>query len=395
MDTALHFSVLLAAVICGWLLGRLSRKPPQATATQQSAQYYRGLAFLLSEQPSAAVNTVIDELPVDEETLPTHLALANLMRSKGELESATRIHQNLLSRPTLSKEKLHQVHLELAKDYISAGLLDRAERLLRDLAEESSSFHLEALERLQHIYQSEREWDRAVAVALQRLPRRGWLRKARSADDNGDKAIERALSHYYCEIAEVAIAQADFREARRILQKARRHCADNPRAILLTARLALTQGDARYALRLLHDLATEQAAFAAEILPLYREAFATLADRRSYITALRPIAEQSTSTTLILEVARVIEEEEGKVRAAAFLARQAEARPTLRLLAALTACQSGDASPLLAETISKIQQERPVYRCRRCGFSGRKLHWLCPSCEQWGTIAPIRGTLGD
>lgn len=395
MDTALHFSVLLAAVICGWLLGRLSRKPPQTTSTRESAQYYRGLAFLLSEQPSAAVNTVIDELPVDEETLPTHLALANLMRSKGELESATRIHQNLLSRPTLSKEKLHQVHLELAKDYISAGLLDRAERLLRDLAEESSSFHLEALERLQHIYQSEREWDRAVAVALQRLPRRGWLRKARSADDNGDNAIERALSHYYCEIAEVAIAQADFREARRILQKARRHCADNPRAILLTARLAFTQGDARYALRLLHDLATEQAAFAAEILPLYREAFATLADRRSYITALRPIAEQSTSTTLILEVARVIEEEEGKVRAAAFLARQAEARPTLRLLAALTACQSGDASPLLAETISKIQQERPVYRCRRCGFSGRKLHWLCPSCEQWGTIAPIRGTLGD
>lgn len=395
MDTALHFTVLLAAVVCGWLLGRLSRKTVKEPQRRESAHYYRGLAFLLSEQPSAAVNTVIEELPVDEETLPTHLALANLMRNKGELESATRIHQNLLSRPTLAREKLHQVHLELAKDYISAGLLDRAERLLRDLADESSSYRLEALERLQHIYQSEREWERAVAVALQRLPRKGWLRKARGGSDGGDESVERALSHYYCELAEAAIVQADFREARRILAKARRHSADNPRAVLLTAKLALGQGDPNHALRLLHELAVEQAPFAAEIMPLYRDAFAKVADRRAYINALKPIAEQSSSTALILEVARAIEDEEGRPQAAAFLASQANARPTLSLLAGLTRYQSQDSLPVVASTIEKIQHERPVYRCRHCGFSGRKLHWLCPSCEQWGTIAPIRGTLGD
>ena len=395
MDTALHFSVLLAAVVCGWLLGRLSKKTVKAAPRRERAHYYRGLAFLLSEQPSAAVNTVIEELPVDEETLPTHLALANLMRSKGELESATRIHQNLLSRPTLAREKLHQVHLELAKDYISAGLLDRAERLLRDLADESASYRLEALERLQHIYQSEREWDRAVAVALQRLPRRGWLRKARSSNNNGEENIERSLSHYYCEQAEAAIAQAEFREARRILHKARRHSSDNPRAILLTAQLALTQGDPNYALRLLHELALEQGPYAAEILPLYREAFAKVADRRAYINALQPIAEQSTSTALILEVARALEEEKGRQAAADFLARQCESRPTLGLLVGLTRYQPQGNPSVLANTIENIQRERPVYRCRHCGFSGRKLHWLCPSCEQWGTIAPIRGTLGD
>jgi lipopolysaccharide biosynthesis regulator YciM len=38
-----------------------------------------------------------------------------------------------------------------------------------------------------------------------------------------------------------------------------------------------------------------------------------------------------------------------------------------------------------------ILANRPVYRCVSCGFSGRQLHWLCPSCKQWETVRPIQG----
>jgi lipopolysaccharide biosynthesis regulator YciM len=62
-----------------------------------------------------------------------------VLRRRGEVERAIRIHENLLARPDLPQAQVHMAHLELARDYISAGLLDRAEKLLLDLVEESPS----------------------------------------------------------------------------------------------------------------------------------------------------------------------------------------------------------------------------------------------------------------
>lgn len=388
----LPYLFLLLAVIAGWLLGRFSRSEAADTPKNDEDAYYRGLRFLLSEQPGTAVDQFIEAIPVNEDSLPTHLSLANLMRSKGELEAATRIHQNLLSRPALSQDKLHQVHLELAKDYISAGLLDRAERLLRDLVEESESWSWEALEHLQLIYQAERDWQRAAAVARRRLPRPGWLLKARF--DEHQQAVATALSHYHCELAEQALSSGRESEARKELQSARQMDKDNVRACLMMARLSL-RDQPQYSLNLLHRLAESQPAYAVEVLPIFRDAFLRLSDTAGYITALRQLAEVSGSATLHIEVARLLEESCGQPEARAYLLRAAGVRPNLAVLAALAHEDSAESAQVVAAGLRGVLKESPQYRCRRCGFSGRKLHWLCPSCEQWGTIAPIRGTQGD
>ena len=44
---------------------------------------------------------------------------------------------------------------------------------------------------------------------------------------------------------------------------------------------------------------------------------------------------------------------------------------------------------------TKLLENEPVYRCRSCGFSGRSLHWQCPSCKQWNTVKPIHGVVGE
>nr|WP_246864518.1 lipopolysaccharide assembly protein LapB [Spongiibacter thalassae] len=393
MDSGLlPYLFLLLAVIIGWLLGRYSRSEKPDQVDQEEASYYRGLRFLLSEQPGTAVDQFIDAIPVSEDSLPTHLSLANLMRSKGELEAATRIHQNLLSRPTLPQDKLHQVHLELAKDYISAGLLDRAERLLRDLAEESESWAKEALEQLQHIYQAERDWLRAVAVARRRLPKPGWLLKAKF--DEAQQAVATALSHYHCELAEQALSNGRESEARKELQHARQMDKDNVRACLMMARLSLRE-QPQYSLNLLHRLAESQSAYAAEVLPIFREAFLRMSDADAYQVALQQLANVTGSAALHIEVARLLRESSGDAEARRYLLEAARQRPNLGILTALLASEGSESSEVLAPALKLILKETPQYRCRRCGFSGRKLHWLCPSCEQWGTIAPIRGTQGD
>lgn len=391
MEQLLPYSLLLAAIGCGWLLGRRSLKGGAGAESAADDSYYRGLRFLLSEQPSNGVDEFIQAVPVNEHSLNTHLSLAQLMRSKGELEAATRIHQNLLARPSLSRDSLHQVLLELARDYISAGLHDRAERLLRDLAGESSAQESEALRYLQQIYQAEKDWGKAAAVAKRRIPKRSWLRKARAEQDGG--AISCALSHYYCEMAEQHLSEANEAAARRCLQKARQSDGNNVRVVLMLASLSL-RDQPEYSLNLLHRIAESQPAFVPEVLPLFREAFMRLPEAASYLAALRPLASATDSSAVHIEVAEQMDDHE---LACGYLREVLNKRATLKLmLAALSRQLYADvhARPLV-QSLQALCAEQPSYCCRHCGFSGRKLHWLCPSCEQWGTIAPIRGIQGD
>lgn len=393
----LQFLLFLLAVSAGWLAGYYFRPRGESKKRDTSSSYYKGLNYLLSEQADAAVMTVINDLPVNVETLPTHLALGNLMRSKGEVDGAIRIHQNLLSRPSLAREKLHQVHLELARDYISAGVLDRAERLLKDVVDESEALRGEALEHLQHIYQSEREWDHAIAVALRRLPPRSWLKKT-SAATPVYRRIECALSHFYCEKAQQLLAEHNLKGASAALQSARQYDRDNVRAYMLAASIALKQHKPQLVLELLHTVIDRQSVFSSEILPQFREAFADFGGQDAYLDALLRIVKSAQSSAFIIEVVELLEARGEKDEALGYLLDATRERPTLGLVSKILASPHAGEEPSLAlmkELVSTLRSERPSYRCRQCGFSGRKLHWLCPSCEQWGTITPIRGIQGD
>ncbi|CAA0078228.1 Lipopolysaccharide assembly protein B [Zhongshania aliphaticivorans] len=396
-EEIVQFFIILVAVASGWLLGYWYRPKQKGSVTDDTASsYYKGLNYLLSEQAGAAVMTVINELPVNIETLPTHLALGNLMRSKGEVEGAIRIHQNLLSRPSLPKDKLYQVHLELARDYISAGLFDRAERLLRDVVDESTLYRSEALTHLQNIYQSEKDWDQAIAVARLRLPQKHWLKKQAVATA-ADRAVECSLSHYYCEKAQRLVYSRDFKLASKELQDARYFDNQNVRSLLLSAHIAIQEKKPQLALDLLQSILENQPAYASEVLPLFREAFTHLGNRTQYLHALRRIVEKVNCTAFIIECADVIAECDGSEAAERYLHEASMQRPTTGLLAAVLERSPNELSStvLTQQFLQQLKAERPSYRCRHCGFSGQKLHWLCPSCEQWGTIAPIRGIQGD
>src|SRR5690625_4444311 len=152
------------------------------------------------------MNALLSTLDLTPQLLRSHLAQGNLQRRKGEITKATKIHQNLLARPSLTTLQLHGAQLELARDFIKAGLLDRAEGLLQELVEANSQYKSEALEHLVEIYQDEREWAKASHVANQLSHRRF----GKSAHGRG-----RARAHFCCELAEQALEKKDVINARR------------------------------------------------------------------------------------------------------------------------------------------------------------------------------------
>lgn len=401
MVDLLVFLLLFAAVGCGWLLGRRGVGASPPAGARLPSQYYRGLNYLLDGRPDGAIDHFISALEVNSETLETHIALGNVLRRRGEVDRAIRIHQNLLARPNLPTGQRHIAHLELARDYISAGLLDRAETLLLQLVEESEEQSGVSRQHLVEIYRSQRDWRPAIEQAKALLRPRGLLRQV--APEPGVLAgqpISVQLAHFYCELAEEAEGAGKDDEARRLLGRALRIDRDCVRASLQLGRLEVAGLRHEAAIDALTRVEAQDADFLPEAIPMLRVAYQALGRDVDLAAYLRGCLERHPSTPLVLAVAEDIEASAGREAARDFLSERLAETPSLRGLQRLIRLQDGDEMTsgvtdpdpryMLSLLLGRLIEQRPVFRCNHCGFSAKHLLWFCPGCKYWGTFRTIR-----
>ncbi|MDA8364046.1 MAG: lipopolysaccharide assembly protein LapB [Gammaproteobacteria bacterium] len=377
--------LLPLAAASGWLAARLDQKRhPGRTAKELPSAYFKGLNFLLNEQPDKAIEVFIQMLEVDSDTVETHLALGNLFRRRGEVERAIRIHQNLIARPTLDKHQRSLALLELGQDYLKAGLFDRAENLFLELAE--IRLHTEqALRFLVHIYQQEKEWDQAIAVSR---------RLARASGRSQDEVI----AQFYCELAEQAFAEGNPTLARRLVGEAfgaDRNCV---RASILLGRLEVDAGRHREALKAWKRIEEQDPVYLGEVASLIAASYQAVNDEAGLYDYFGGLLRRHGGIALMLALADVIRSREG-VRAAeefvtGWLRRQPSVQGLHRLLdlnlVAADASAQADLN-LLQGVIGQLLEQQQGYLCQECGFRGKALHWQCPGCHRWNTVKPIPG----
>lgn len=406
MDDLLVFFLLFVAIACGWWLGRRGASTAVSATGSLPSQYYRGLNYLLDGRPDGAIDHFISALEVNSETLETHIALGNVLRRRGEVDRAIRIHENLLARPDLPEGQRHIAHLELARDYISAGLLDRAEKLFLDLVEESDEQRDTARQHLVELYRSQSDWRQAIAQAQALLPRRPLLRPQVAADQPGStQPVAVQLAHFYCELAVQQSERDANQDARELLKQALATDRGCVRASLQLARLEGLEGNHRAAIRVLESVRDQDADFLPEAIPILRECYRALGEEQALAAYLAACLDDHPSTPLVLAVADDIERDRGAEAARQFLAQRLAEVPSLRGLQklirlppadAVTAGQAGsdwaDSLSMLGMLLDRLIEERPVYRCNHCGFSAKARLWFCPGCKYWGTYRTIRTT---
>src|SRR6184192_4719539 len=95
----LALTVLFFAL--GWVAARIDIKHLLRESRALPRSYFKGLNFLLNEQPDKAIEAFIEVVKVDPETVELHFALGSLFRRRGEYDRAIRMHQNLLERAHL------------------------------------------------------------------------------------------------------------------------------------------------------------------------------------------------------------------------------------------------------------------------------------------------------
>lgn len=400
MNDVLVFVLLFAAIGIGWWLGRRSVVAPGADLP---GQYYTGLNYLLDGRPDGAVDAFIDALEVNSDTLETHIALGNLLRKRGEVDRAIRIHQNLLARPSLPRPQIHQAHLELARDYISAGLFDRAERLLLDLVKDSPEQRRASRRHLLEIFQSQREWTQAVEVATALLPRKSLLGSSSAAPRGASRQpVAVALAHYHSELAAEMMEQGSLQDARKQLQQALHHDRRCVRASLMLGELECQAGHFKAAIKALRKVQQQDPDYISETLPALHDAYSQLGDTGPLRQYLQECLQSSPATPLLLAVVDDIRSTSGDASALDFLSAQLAKNPSLSGLSRLIELQGAaiegpvrENLGLLEKLVGRLLAERPSYRCGHCGFAGRQLHWFCPGCKHWGTVKSIRGNRVD
>ena len=393
MSNPLLYVLFLAAIAIGWWLGRRSRKHAGGKDQHKlSRNYFQGLNYLLNEQPDRAISAFIQALEVNSDTIETHLALGSLLRRRGEVDKAVSVHQNLLARPQINRETSHYVQLELARDYLLAGLLDRAEKLLLDLIEENGKAREPGLQLLVEIYQQEREWEKAIAVAS-KLPTKG----------KDSDAVRRSLAHLYCELGQAALDSGDYRLAKQHILRAFTHDRNCVRGSLLLGGLEYQLDHVKDAIKALKKVRMQNGTFVPESLDLlikcYERDGGSQKDLRDY---LHQCLSETPPISIVLALARSLREDEGDEAVARFISGHLKENPTIRGLTRLIDLHIDNAHGIAKENLAILRSftealvaDKPVYRCEECGFSGKKLHWLCPSCKRWGSVMPIYGLEGE
>jgi lipopolysaccharide biosynthesis regulator YciM len=377
--------LLPIAAASGWFAARRSLVVKhQKRPKEISPVYFKGLNYLLNEQPDKAIDLFIEVLDVDSDTVETHLALGSLFRRRGEVDRAIRIHQNLIARPSLNREQRAQALLELGLDYMRAGLFDRAENLFLELTE-LRLFNEEAYLKLLEIYQQEKDWQRCLEVAAK-------------INNLRDSSLNNAVAHFYCELAEVQLRQQNTTGAEIYLKKAQHVVRNHVRASLLQGQIEMARGDCKGVIRLLKRIEDQEPAYLSETLPAIVSCYRKIGQHKELYDYLEDLYSRHQCTEAMLYLTEMLAEKEGSQVAMERLLTHLASQPDLRGLERLIRfnLQPGEESlretlDVLLQAVTQLLDRQPAFQCEQCGFTAKNLHWHCPSCKTWGSIKPVLG----
>ncbi|CAG9171762.1 lipopolysaccharide assembly protein LapB [Cupriavidus pinatubonensis] len=385
----------------GWMAARFDVRQLISEQGALPRSYFKGLNFLLNEQPDQAIDAFIEVARLDPETTELHFALGALFRRRGETERAIRVHQNLATRPDLPEPEREHALYELGQDFLRAGLLDRAEESLRRLM--SGPYAASAKRVLLELYEVEKEWQKAIDAA-----------RELQALENKDYRLQ--IAQFCCELAQDALQRKRPEDAVKWLNQAVQENPANVRAPILLGDVAAAAGNARAALGHWLGIERQDASFLPLVAERVVKAYAGLGEQGVALEWLRGLLKGSLAAELLDVAFKTELDQNGPEAATRLMREQLRRQPTLLALTRYFEAQAASMAPAGAmagngseadagesvegdktkevTAIRDLLQLRTRnlarYTCRECGFRARLFYWQCPGCNRWETYAPRR-----
>ncbi|MFC4253202.1 tetratricopeptide repeat protein [Sinimarinibacterium flocculans] len=386
LDPLFTWLLLPLGLVLGWALAR--RRPDGGDKAGFTGEQLGGLLTQLSsDDPDQAIAALTTATEIDPSTAELHLTLGRMFRKRGEVDRALRVHEALVQRSGLAPQQLLQARYELAQDYMTAGVMDRAEQLFDKLAGDGA-FVVPSLDAIRTIHEQARDWPLAIEAA----------RRLQSAKGESQRA---AIAQYFCEMAEEARRGRDTKEALNLARQALDEDRSCVRALLLLAQLHEAQAEYPAAARHYLKAFEHDPRFLPEVIEPLQRCFSATGDRDGYLLFLRDAKEMTSSSLPFVAEARLLAET--GMDPLDHLAQGLEARPSRAVLADfleilerqpnVVAAGLDKPAASLRQALLRLMESTPRYQCSTCGFSPRQMFWQCPGCKQWGTTAPADDVL--
>ncbi len=386
----LLFLLLPIAAAYGWYMGRRSaQQDKQQEASRLSRDYVTGVNFLLSNQQDKAVDLFLEMLKEDTGTVEAHLTLGNLFRQRGEVDRAIRIHQTLMESASLNYDQRLLAVQQLGRDYMAAGLYDRAEDMFSQLIDETD-YRISALQQLLQIHQATSDWQKAIDVAEKLVK-------------FGKDAQRTEIAHFYCELALQSMGSDSLDKGLALLKKgaaADKNCA---RVSIMMGRIFMEKSEYSHAAETLTRVIEQDSELVSETLDMLQTCYRQLDKPEEWQIFLRRCVEENVGASAELMLAEVLQQNDGAETAQIYINRQLQRHPTMRVFHRLMdyhlhEAEEGRAKEslmILRDMVGEQIRTKPRYRCQKCGFTAFNLSWHCPSCRAWSTVKPIRGLDGQ
>lgn len=366
----------------GWVAARIDLRTLLSESRSLPSSYFRGLNFLLNEQPDKAIEAFLQVAKENPQTVELQFALGSLFRRRGEVDRAIRMHQDLMNREDLAPEQRREASFELAQDFFKAGLLDHAEQVLAKMAESdpSADVHRHLLD----IYIQEKDWEKAIDAA-QKL------------EVSAKRNYQKEIANYYCELAITEQVHGRGKAAEAHLARALEANRKCVRANLLRGEWLAREGRHDAAIEAWKAIDSQDPAYFGLVAEGMMESYKALGRLGEGLTLLRGLQHRYPALDLLHVVYQATAEHEGDEAAWRLVRDEVRRNPTLVGLDRLIDAELVRAAPerrqdlqLMKNLVHSHAQALALYLCATCGFRARQFFWQCPACGGWETFAPRR-----
>ena len=382
--------ILLTAIVfllIGVFLGARMRSPREdkqaVAANRGDSSFFKGVQYLLSNDHDQAIEEFTKSVQVNSDTIETYVTLGNLYRSRGDIDRAIRIRQNIILRPNIDEQIKIGALFDLGQDYRKGGFLNRSLKTFLQVSQKNPG-DVRTLKEIERIYEGLKDWENAYATR-QKIAR---LEKGHH---------DHILAHHLVEAGKVCQEKDDVAKAKILFNKAistQKQCVD---AYLHLGDLHFGRQDYKKAIAAWKKVAEAAPHFTFLAYGRLEGAYTRMKNLEPVEVFLKECARLNPDAFTHMALARYLYSKNDVEGALKEINSALALNPGFweaRRFRGQMFLNGGAEEDILAdygEIIERLNIPYLRFRCVQCGFEPSELLWQCPQCNRWDTIGLING----
>ena len=382
--------ILLTAIVfllIGVFLGARMRSPREdkqaVAANRGDSSFFKGVQYLLSNDHDQAIEEFTKSVQVNSDTIETYVTLGNLYRSRGDIDRAIRIRQNIILRPNIDEQIKIGALFDLGQDYRKGGFLNRSLKTFLQVSQKNPG-DVRTLKEIERIYEGLKDWENAYATR-QKIAR---LEKGHH---------DHISAHHLVEAGKACQEKDDVAKAKTLFNKAistQKQCVD---AYLHLGDLHFGRQDYKKAIAAWKKVAEAAPHFTFLAYGRLEGAYTRMKNLEPVEVFLKECARLNPDAFTHMALARYLYSKNDVEGALKEINSALALNPGFweaRRFRGQMFLNGGAEEDILAdygEIIERLNIPYLRFRCVQCGFEPSELLWQCPQCNRWDTIGLING----